>query len=648
MRIAEHGYVRIGTAVPCVQPAAVTENVRSMIRLANEAAAHDCDVILFPEMCITGYTCADLFAQQTLQEAALQGLAAFLKATEELPGVFVVGLPVALAGRLYNGAAVVGRGHVLGVVPKIFLPGCHEYYETRWFASGDSCAAASLTVCGQSAPFGTDLVFRDPADAALALGIEICEDLWAPIPPSGRLALAGASIILNPSASNELVGKCDYRHGLVRQQSARCLAAYAYCSAGVGESTTDMVFSGDCMIAENGIVLAQGERFQRGEHLLTADVDVAFLQHERLSNRTFGRAAEREARSAGEIRWIDTACGGRLAETPLRRTVHPRPFTPSDPTRRHERCREVFAIQSTGLATRLAHAGLEHVVIGLSGGLDSTLALLVCIDAFSSLDLAPSGIHALTMPGFGTTDRTKGNVHALCRALGIELAEISIDPSCRQHFADIGHDGTTEDTAYENVQARERTQILMDKANMIGALVVGTGDLSELALGWCTYNGDHMSMYGVNTGVPKTLVRFLIGYYASDKASPETAAVLLDILDTPISPELLPPDANGEIAQKTESVVGPYELHDFFLYHAIRCGFPPDKVLMLAGQAFGKTYPAETIRQWLRVFYRRFFAQQFKRSCLPDGPKVGTIALSPRGDWRMPSDASAAEWLERL
>lgn len=649
--IASYGYVRIGTAVPMGQPAAVSENVTAVLALAREATAAGCDVVLFPELCLSGYTCGDLFAQRRLQDACGEGLARFAEGTADLPCFFVVGLPLAVDGMLFNVAAAVCRGRVCGLVPKTFIPTYHEYYERRWFAAADARRRGLVECGGRETPFGADLIFRPEGGGDLAIGIELCEDLWAPVPPSSYLALAGATLLLNPSASNDLVGKSDYRLALVRQQSARCLAAYAYCSAGVGESTTDMVFGGDCLLAENGVLLARGERFQREPQLTTADVDLELLRHERLACSTFAQAAAAAARpgpAGPTVREVTFPAFPADRRRVLQRAVPAHPFIPADTQSRHDRCQEIFAIQSTGLATRLAHTGVRDVVVGVSGGLDSTLALLVCIEAFERLGLPKPGIHAISMPGFGTSQRTRGNVADLCRSLALSLETIPIDASCRQHLADIGHDGTSADIAYENTQARERTQILMDRANMLGGLVVGTGDLSELALGWCTYNGDHMSMYGVNAGVPKTLVRYLIRYYAEGKADPGTAAVLRDVLDTPISPELLPPDAEGLIAQKTEAVLGPYEVHDFFLYHSIRCGFAPRKVLMLARHAFGAAYPPALLKRWLELFIRRFFAQQFKRSCLPDGPKVGTIALSPRGDWRMPSDASPREWLADL
>ncbi len=647
--IARFGYVRVGVAVPPVRPAAVSDNLSGLLASAHEAAAAGCDVVLFPELCLSGYTCADLFAQRRLLDACADGLDSFAQGTADLETLFVVGLPLAAEGMLFNAAAVVCRGSVCGFVPKTFVPAYREYYESRWFAPGPARRCGHVDWRGRPTPFGADLVFRPQGSADLRVGIEICEDLWAPVPPSSRLAVAGAVLLLNPSASNETVGKSDYRLDLVRQQSARCLAAYAYCSAGAGESTTDAVFAGDCLIAENGVLLARGQRFSRAPQLTVADVDIEFLQHERLVSTTFAQAARADS-GPGQAPVREVVCEMDLRERgrALRRTVTPHPFIPADPRSRRERCEEILAIQSTGLATRLAHTGLRKMVIGLSGGLDSTLALLVCLEAAERLGLGRDAVHAVTMPGFGTSRRTHGNVKALCASLGVPLETISIEAACRQHLADIGHDGASADTAYENAQARERTQILMDRANLLGALVVGTGDLSELALGWCTYNGDHMSMYGVNAGVPKTLVRHLVAFYAEEKAAPPAAAVLRDILDTPISPELLPPDQDGRIAQKTEAVLGPYEAHDFFLYHAIRCGFPPGKVLFLARHAFGDAYPPDALRRWLRLFLERFFAQQFKRSCLPDGPKVGSVALSPRGDWRMPSDASPREWLAEL
>jgi len=553
---------------------------------------------------------------------------------------------VRAGNQLFNAAVVCCRGHLLGAVPKTYPPNYREFYEQRWFAPG-SAAPGSVWLTGVDIPFTPRLLFKAEGQPRFAFGVELCEDLWAPVPPSSEMALAGALLIANLSASNELVGKSAYRRQLILQQSGRCLAGYAYCSAGPGESTTDTVFGGHCLIAENGALLAESRRFERGGHLITADLDLAFLEHERQQNMTFGQAM-RERTGHLEVAEIafPVRCGTMPA--PLRRTVAPHPFVPAVPAERDERCAEIFAIQSTGLATRLQHSHTDHAVIGLSGGLDSTLALLVTVEAFTRLGLPRENIHALTMPGFGTSARTLRNVKALCRHLGVKLATVDIKAACRQHLADLDHDGRTGDVAFENVQARERTQLLMDKANMLRALVVGTGDLSELALGWCTYNGDHMSMYGVNAGVPKTLVRYLVQWVAEHRIEAEAKATLNDILATPISPELLPPDADGEISQKTEHLIGPYELHDFFLFELVRRGSAPAKIRRLAEQAFAGQYPPAEIRRWLKFFITRFFSQQFKRSCLPDGPKVGTLSLSPRSDWRMPSDASPEAWLQRV
>lgn len=641
-------FFRAATAVPPLRPAAVEENVAAIIGLAGDAAAAGADLCVFPELAVTGYTCADLFHQHTLLAAAEAGLGRFLDATAKLAPLYLVGLPVAAAGRVFNAAAVCQGGRILGVVPKTFLPNYHEFYEQRWFTSGAAAAdLRQVRLCGADVPFGTDLLFQADAVPELAVGVELCEDLWGPLPPSTLQALAGATVLCNLSASNELVGKADYRRQLVAQQAARCLAAYVYSAAGPGESTTDLVFGGHSLLVENGAVLAESERFLRTPQLVLADCDLGYLLHERRQSQTFAESARQQARDFRRIGFA-VAAAGPAAPVDLKRRVDPHPFVPGNPAERSARCEEIFAIQSTGLATRLLHTGMKRAVIGLSGGLDSTLALLVTVEAFRRAGLPPEGILGLTMPGFGTTERTLGNVRTLCRQLHVALEEIDITPACRQHLADLRHDGATGDIAYENAQARERTQLLMNKANMLGGLVVGTGDLSELALGWCTYNGDHMSMYGVNAGVPKTLVQYLVGWAAEHKVEAAAAATLRDILDTPISPELLPPDAAGRIAQKTESVIGPYELHDFFLYHLVRRGAPPEKILFLAGCAFAGGRGAEEIRKWLKLFLKRFFTQQFKRSCLPDGPKVGSLCLSPRGDWRMPSDAAAAAWLDRL
>lgn len=644
--IEELSWFRVGVGVPRTVVADVAANVASLVDLAGEAAAQDCDLVIFPELCLTAYTCGELFQQRTLLNAAREGLTAFERRSAELDALFVVGLPLVVDARLYNVAAVVQHGRVLGLVPKSYIPGYNEYYEHRWFSVGDEAAARTVFVGEVEVPFGTDLLFANSATGA-SFGIEICEDLWAPIPPSSELALAGALVIANPSASNDLVGKADYRRDLVRQQSARTLSGYVYASAGPGESTTDLVFGGHALIAENGRILHDGERFVRAQHLSVADIDLELLENQRLQALTFAQNAARCRERLQAIRRVSFAVV-REPEEPSVRAVDPTPFVPSEPDRREARCREIFALQSTGLATRLDATGIEKVVVGLSGGLDSTLALLVVVEAFRHLGREQDGIHALTLPGMGTTERTLANVRGLCEALGVALETINIGPACRQHFQDLGHPEDQHDVVFENTQARERTQILMDRANQSDGLVVGTGDLSELALGWCTYNADHMSMYGVNAGVPKTLVRYLVEYVAEYWGDEAVRRVLYDVLETPISPELLPADESGEIAQKTEEAIGPYELHDFFLYSTVRCGFRPSKTLVLAESAFEDQYDRPTLLRWLRVFLKRFFSQQFKRSCIPDGPKIGTVSLSPRGDWRMPSDASVSEWLADL
>lgn len=639
-------WFRIGTAVPHTRVADVAANVDALVALATQAANRSCDLVVFPELSITSYTCGELFQQRALLDAARCGLRTFADRTAGLAAVFVVGLPLELVGCLFNVAAVVQSGRILGFVPKSYVPGYNEYYEHRWFSFGGDATEREVHFDGEAISFGTDLLFANSATGA-TFGIEICEDLWAPVPPSGELALGGALVVANPSASNELIGKADYRRALVLQQSARLLAGYAYASAGPGESTTDLVFGGHTLIAENGRCLEEGRRFLRTPHVEVADVDLELLRNQRLQSITFAQNAARARRNGPPLRRVEVAVDQACAQTHCR-TVDPMPFVPAEREGRTERCREIFALQSTGLATRLETTGIERALIGLSGGLDSTLALLVTVEAFKRLDRRLDGIRALTLPGFGTSEQTLASVRDLCAALGIHLETVPIGPACEQHFQDLGHDPDTHDVTYENTQARERTQLLMDKANQLGGLVVGTGDLSELALGWCTYNGDHMSMYAVNAGVPKTLVRYLVEFVAEDWGGDDVRNVLLRIVKTPISPELLPADENGEIAQKTEESIGPYELHDFFLYQTVRCGFGPRKILRLAEFAFGERYDADELRHWLTVFIKRFFSQQFKRSCLPDGPKIGTVSLSPRGDWRMPSDASPATWLAEL
>ena len=641
---APAGFIRLATVAPELRVADVTFNT-AVIRAAMQAAARrGAALVLFPELSVTAYTCGDLFAQSLLQDRARAALLELAAATKSLEILAVVGLPLAVHGRLYNCAAVLGAGRVLGLVPKQFLPTTGEYYEERWFTSAAGIDPVEIGLDDYTAPLATNLLFTDEA-AGCTFGVEVCEDLWAVHPPSGDLCLAGANLILNPSASNELLGKAAYRRDLVRQQSARCLTAYAYASAGPGESSADVVFAGHCLVAENGTLLAESERFKFDTQIICADIDLDRLRHERLCNSSFSAA-----RAAGTFRRIPVMLPAATAGEPVGtlRPNPPLPFVPSDPRIRAEICREIFSIQSTGLAKRLKHTGARKVVIGISGGLDSTLALLVAAHAFDLLGLDRKGIIAPTLPGFGTTKRTRGNAEKLVEQLGATLRVIPIHDAIKQHFRDIGHDERVHDVTYENAQARERTQILMDLANKAGGFVVGTGDLSEAALGWCTFNGDHMSMYHVNAGIPKTLVRYLIDWCAEAEFSGAPAKVLHDIVATPISPELLPTTDDGKQHQQTEDLVGPYELHDYFLYHVVRHGARPAKVLSLAGLAFAGRYDRAVILRWLEVFIRRFFSQQFKRSAMPDGPKVGSVALSPRGDWRMPSDASATEWLAEI
>ncbi len=635
-----YGFVKVAAAVPQVAVADCARNAERIVALAQQAARRGVELVAFPELAVTGYTCADLFLQPALLDAADEALGEIMRQTRKLPLALIVGLPLRHEDRLYNCAAVVAQGRLLGVVPKSYIPNYAEFYEARWFASGAGIEEERITAAGQEADFGTELTFA--VDGA-EFGIEICEDLWVASPPSSRLALNGAKLIFNLSASPEGVGKHAYLRELVAQQSARTHTAYVYCSAGFGESSTDLVFAGNGLIAENGTMLAQAARFSLDEQLTVADVDIERLEFERRRNTSFRMREE-----AGESTVIEMELPDALKASALDRRVDPMPFVPADEAHRSERCEEIFQIQSHGLARRLAHTGCRCAVVGISGGLDSTLALLVTVRTFDKLGLDRRGILGITMPGFGTTDRTYRNALKLMEGLGVTVREIPIRDACLQHFRDIGLPESDRSAAYENAQARERTQILMDVANMEGGLVIGTGDLSELALGWATYNGDQMSMYGVNASVPKTLVRHLVRWAADTERDGATRATLLDIIDTPVSPELLPADREGNIAQKTEDLVGPYELHDFFLYNFVRAGFRPAKIAFLAEQAFAGSYDRETIVKWLRVFFRRFFAQQFKRSAMPDGPKVGSVSLSPRGDWRMPSDASAALWLREL
>ena len=634
------GFLKVAAAIPHVRVADCDYNTERMAAMAEEAARRGVEIVAFPELSVTAYTCGDLLLQPTLLDAADTALERLVRATRKLPLTLIAGAPLRHGSTLYNCAVVFTQGRVLGVVPKTHIPDYGEFYENRWFASGAGISEEHIVVAGHEADFGADLTFEINGTE---FGIEICEDLWTAMPPSSQLALNGAKVIFNLSASPEAVGKHAYLRQLVAQQSARTIAAYVYCSAGFGESSTDLVFAGNGIIAENGAVLRESARFSPDEQLVVADVDIERLEFERRRNTSF-RANE----GATENTVIEMEIPEGLRGVVLDRDIDPMPFVPKDETDRSERCEEIFQIQSHGLAQRLTHTRAEKAVVGISGGLDSTLALLVTVRTFDKLRLDRSGIIGITMPGFGTTDRTYNNALCLMRGLGVTIREIPIRDACLQHFKDIGLDPADRSAAYENAQARERTQILMDIANMESGLVVGTGDLSELALGWATYNGDQMSMYGVNASVPKTLVRHLVKWAAHTEKDAATRAALLDIIDTPVSPELLPADAEGKIAQKTEDLVGPYELHDFFLYNFLRAGYGPAKILLLAEQAFDGSYDRATILRWLTVFFRRFFTQQFKRSAMPDGPKVGSVALSPRGDWRMPSDASAAAWLREL
>lgn len=636
-----YGFVKVAAAVPRVKVADCKFNSERLEGLITIAEGKGVQILTFPEMCITGYTCGDLFAQQLLLEQAEMALIQILNSTRQLDIISILGMPVVVNSTVINAAVVIQKGKILGVVPKTYLPNYKEFYEQRWFTSALQVSENSVRLCGQIVPMGNNLLFET---AETTFGIEICEDLWATVPPSSSLALQGAEIIFNLSADDEGIGKHNYLCSLISQQSARCISGYVFSSSGFGESTTDVVFAGNGLIYENGYLLARSERFCLEEQLIINEIDVECIRAERRVNTTF--AANKANCPGKEAIRISTEFVNSK-DLNLTRTFNPHPFVPQG-NELNSRCEEIFSIQIAGLAQRLLHTGAKTAVIGISGGLDSTLALLVCVKTFDKLGLSRKDILGITMPGFGTTDRTYHNAIDLMNSLGVSIREISIREACIQHFKDIGHDLNIHDVTYENSQARERTQILMDIANQTWGMVIGTGDLSELALGWATYNGDHMSMYGVNAGIPKTLVKHLVQWVAENGMDEASKATLLDIVDTPISPELIPADENGEIKQKTEDLVGPYELHDFFLYYFLRFGFRPSKIYFLAQTAFSGVYDDETIKKWLQTFFRRFFNQQFKRSCLPDGPKVGSISISPRGDWRMPSDASSAAWLKEI
>ncbi len=647
-----YGFVKVASAIPSVRVADCNYNEQHIESLVLQAEGKGVEIICFPELSLCGYTCADLFGQQLMLDSCQEALFRLLDVTRSLNIISIVGMPVQYNGMLFNAAVVVQGGKILGIVPKTYLPNYREFYEKRWFTSALAIDTVETHLCGQAVTMGRNLIFNA---SSCNFAIELCEDVWAPIPPSTNLAMQGAEIIFNLSASNEVIGKHSYLTSLLSQQSARCICGYVYSSSGYGESTQDLVFAGNALIYENGTLLARSDRFSLSEQMVISEIDVERLNTERRINTTF---ADNIRNNEGSVKEIAAQTVTPNYDFQLTRWVNPHPFVPSGDELK-SRCEEIFAIQVEGLAKRIEHTNAQSIVVGISGGLDSTLALLVCVKTMDKLRRPRAEIIGVTMPGFGTTDRTYNNAMTLMKTLGITIKEISIKEACIQHFKDINHDMKNHDVTYENAQARERTQILMDVANQYGGFVIGTGDLSELALGWCTYNADHMSNYGVNCSIPKTLVKYLVAWVAHTNIDSEAKATLLDIVDTPISPELIPADKDGNIKQKTEDLVGPYELHDFFLYNFMRLGFSPKKIYFLAKQAFINQdnptvegdfpvtqYDETTIRLWLTTFCHRFFTQQFKRSCLPDGPKVGSVSLSPRGDWRMPSDASYSLWLK--
>lgn len=639
--LKEHGFVRCGAIVPKLKVADIDFNICEIINQIKISEEKQIQIVCFPELSITGYSCGDLFHQDILIEKAKLGLEQILKETRNLNIISILGMPIKLENQLFNTAVVIQKGEILGIIPKTFIPNYSEFYEKRWFASSKNARQNKIDLLGKEIPFGTDILFKDKENEDMCFGIEICEDLWVVEPPSNSIALNGGTIIFNLSASNEVVGKSEYRKNLVNIQSAKTISGYVYCSSGVNESTTDIVFSGSSMIYENGQCLAENNRFNFESNLIYADIDTKRLMSDRIKNISYmGNINSLEHRKVNvQIKdTIDT----------LEREYKQYPFVPNDKKKINETCNEILNIQSYGLAKRLAHTKINKTVIGISGGLDSTLAFLVIERAYKILKIPNKNIIAITMPGFGTSSRTYKNAKNLIENYGATLREIDITTSCIKHFEDIGHNKDNRDITYENAQARERTQILMDIANHENAIVIGTGDLSELALGWCTYNGDQMSMYGVNSSIPKTLVRYLIKWVADNSKIEKCKKIIYDILDTPISPELLPPDKQGKIEQKTEQQIGPYILHDFFLYHFLRYGASPNKIYIIACKTFQKEFTKEEIKHWLQIFIKRFFTQQFKRNPMPDGPKVGTISLSPRGDLRMPSDSSYNLWLKDI
>ena len=638
-----YGYIKVASAIPSVKVGDCQFNLQEIEQMIARAEGQGVEVIVFPELSITGYTCQDLFRQQLLLDVAEQSVLMLLDFTRQLDIIVIVGAPVQVGMILLNCAVVIQKGEILAIIPKTYLPNYSEFYEKRWFASSQDLHPTEILYAGSKTMVTAQpTIFRTYTGATF--GVELCEDVWAPEPPSTFLTLAGADIIFNLSASDELIGKHAYLQQLLSQQSARTMSGYVYSGSGFGESTQDVVYGGNALIYENGKCIAESERFSFEPQMVVSQIDYEKLRAERRNNTTFVNAQRRVEQ--GNVRFIDCHSISQDDFT-LMRNISPTPFIPEQENMK-DACEEIFNIQIAGLAKRLVHTNCRTVVVGISGGLDSTLALLVCVRTFDKLKLPRTGIIGVTMPGFGTTDRTYTNAMALMKSLGVTIKEVSIKKSCIQHFEDIEHDISVHDVTYENGQARERTQILMDLSNKYNGMVIGTGDLSELALGWATYNGDHMSMYGVNVSIPKTLICYLVQYVAESGIDADSRATLTDIIDTPISPELIPADEQGNIAQKTEDLVGPYILHDFFLYYMLRCGFRPSKIYMLACHAFMGEFDEETIKKWLRVFLRRFFVQQFKRSCLPDGPKVGSVSLSPRGDWRMPSDACSTLWVKEV
>ena len=630
-----NGFVKVAAATPKIKVGDCGYNGAQICKIIDEVYDNGAQLVVFPELCITGYTCSDLFWQKSMLDMAKTHLQFIAEHCEDKEIVAIVGLPMIYRSKLYNVAAVIYDGEILGLVPKTYIPNYSEFYEARHFTSGKN-KDGYVMIGEEEVPFGTEILFNCVNFENFSFAIEICEDLWVAESPSIALAKSGAVIICNPSTSDDTIGKAEYRRSLVKMQSGKLCCAYIYTDSGFGESTTDTVYSAQNIICENASLLSESERFTTG--ITYADVDVQKLMGERRRMSTFNSGSENIRRIYFDMPLTDTKLSRKFEQTP---------FVPSAKDDLSRRCKDIITMQATGLATRLAHTGIKNVVLGLSGGLDSTLALIVCVHAFDMLGIERRNIHTVTMPCFGTTKRTKSNAEKLAEAYNVSFEEINITAAVRQHFIDIKHDESVTDITYENSQARERTKILMNLSNKYGGLVIGTGDLSELALGWATYNGDHMSMYAVNASIPKTLVRYLTAYEA-EISDGELKTVLLDVLDTPVSPELLPPDKNGEIAQKTEDVVGPYELHDFFLYYFVRFGFTPSKIYYLAKRTFAGKYDNDTIKKWLVTFLKRFFSQQFKRSCLPDGPKVGSVTLSPRSDWRMPSDASVRMWLDEL